>query len=521
MKRIISKARQTKAVVVSLLLVPLLFSLGGCWLLTAFNEAPTAAFTISSQAGQAPFAVNFSAVLSEDADGTIVKFEWDFGDGSSGSGENVSHTFTTAGTFTIVLRVTDDDGETATNSKKIYVTPAEPAGPTASFTFSPKSGTSPMTVFFDAAASTYAAGVISGYEWSFGDGSTGFGRNPSHTYFSGESRNYTVTLTVRGTDGKTGTATGTVTISGAAGAGDDNDAGDPSARFDIDDSAGVAPHRVELDPSDSEADTGRVITAYIWSYGDGSTQNTLSPTVVNHTYITDEEDEVFSITLIVTDDGNPAGSDSITKTVRVENYQPTAGFEVYSLLDDGADAVIIGGGEWWTGLDEDDDDNDDDRVTFWDVNPAADNEVWIRTQQIVDADWEIDPDPDDDGSLQPVPNGENDEPGEFDDANGNNMCFDPEGQTWDDPEDIVPDAQPDWFPNRAWGIQRLRISWGDGNADIVEFEDAADTVASHIYDFSDGNVESWTITVTAIDYLGAEASFSRVVTFTEATDPNP
>lgn len=519
MSKTITRARLVRAVLASALLVPLLLWLSGCWLLTAFNEAPTAAFTISAQAGQAPFAVNFSAVLSEDEDGTIIQFEWDFGDGTSGSGENVTHTFTTAGTFTVVLRVTDDDGETATNNKKIYVSPAEAAGPTASFTRSPSSGTSPMTVFFDASASTYSGGTISSYQWAFGDGSTGFGRNPSHTYFSTGSRTYTITLTVHGTDGKTGTATSTVSITAAGGDTDSSTAGDPSARFTIDfddetqtapvvySNHDVAPVRAWFDPSDSEADDGRVITAYIWSFADGSTDSTISPTVINHTFITDEESEVFSVTLIVTDDGNPAGSDSISKTVRVENYRPTAGFEVNSLIDDDGDAVPASV-TWWTGLDAEDGDNDDDRVSFYNVNPAATNEVWIRTQQIVDGDWLL-MDTDD-----PDPNGENDEPGNFDDGNGNNMCFDPEGQTWE-----APGTPPDWFPNRAWGIQRIKVNWGDGNIDFVDFQDAADTIADHNYDFSLGNVKSWTITVTAIDYLGAEASFSRVVTFNEGAAP--
>jgi len=190
----------------------------------------------------------------------------------------------------------------------------------------------------------------------------------------------------------------------------------------------------------------------------------------------------------------------------VENYAPVAGFEIYSLLDDGADANLVAGGDWWTGLDEEDGDNDDDRVSFYGVNPAADNEVWIRTQQIVDADW-LDMAVDD-----PTPNDENDEPDEFDDENGNNMCFDPEGQTW-----AAPGDPPAWFPNEAWGIERLRVRWGDGNTDIVEFDPNADTLAHHVYDFADGNVKSWTITVTAIDFLGAEGSASRVVTFNEGT----
>jgi len=522
------RSKWIKGALAASLLIPLLLWLTGCRL---FNVAPIAAFTISAQSGQAPLEVNFSAVLSSDQDGIIVQYDWDFGDGTSGSGETVSHTFGAAGTFTVVLRVIDDRGDSATNSKAIYVSPAEPAGPTASFTASPTSGTSPMTVWVDAASSSYDDGAISQYRWDWGDGATGFGRTASHTYFTTGNQTFTITLTVTGTDGKTGTATRTVTASGTGGgAGDGRDPGDPSARFDYDEddirddpvvnfytNDDVAPLRLWFDPTDTEADTGRVITAYIWSYGDGTSDNTIAPTILDHTFITSEDTETFSVTLIVTDDGNPAGSDTITKTVRVENYQPTAGFEVYKDLDDDGDVTtepVFVPADWITGLDEDDGDNDDDRVSFYGVDPAAgvapggENVVWVRTQEIVDADWLLM------DVVDPIPNGENDEPAEFDEDNGNNMCFDPEGQTW-----AAPGDEPDWFPNRAWGIERIRVNWGDGNIQFFPFQDAADTVAGHAYDFTSGNVKSWTITVTAYDYLGASASFSRVITFNEGAAP--
>ncbi|MFC2083201.1 PKD domain-containing protein [Candidatus Bipolaricaulota bacterium] len=510
MNKSISRARLIRAVLAGALLVPLLFALGGCWLL--YNEAPTAALTASPPSGQAPLTVNFGGTLSEDPDGDIEKFEWDFGDGTSGSGENVTHTYTAGGTFTAVLRVTDDDGETATNNKTIYVSPAEPPGPTASFTASPTSGTSPLTVYADASTSTYDAGVISQYVWNWGDGATGYGRTASHTYFSTGSRTYTITLTVTGTDSKTGTATKSISLS-VAGDGTTPTAGDPSARFDIDfddhtqtasavvvySNHDVAPLRAWFDPSDTEPDDGRVITAYIWSFADGSTQSTISPTIINHTFITDEESEVFSVTLIVTDDGNPAGSDSISKTVRVENYTPTAGFEVADDLDDATGAGVTA---WWTGLNSEDGDGDDDRVTYYSV-PLGVHTVWIRSQEIVDPAW-LNKD-----NVDPDPNGENEEPGEFEDDNGNNMCFDPEGQTW------IGGVKPAWFPNDAWGIQYLRVNWGDGNIENVPFEDSADTYAGHDYNFDSGPVKSWTITVTAVDFLGAESSFSRLITFNQ------
>ena len=97
-----------RGVLTGALLVPLALWLSGCWL---FNVAPVASFTISAQVGSAPLTVDFSAVLSVDEDGVIVQFEWDFGDGTSGTGEAIAHTYDTEGTYVVVLRVTDDDGD--------------------------------------------------------------------------------------------------------------------------------------------------------------------------------------------------------------------------------------------------------------------------------------------------------------------------------------------------------------------------------------------------------------------------
>ena len=583
MTEYISKARHMKAVIASLLLVPLLFTLGGCWLLTAFNEAPTAAFTISAQAGQAPFAVNFSAVLSEDSDGTIIKFEWDFGDGSSGSGENVTHTFTTAGTFTVVLRVTDDDDDTGTNSKKIYVTPAEPAGPTASFTASPSTGTSPLTVFFNASASTYADGVISTYEWAFGDGATGFGKNPSHTYFSTGAKTYTATLTVRGTDGKTGTATGTVSISVSGTDTGTDTAGAPSARFDIvsdstrlaGGSTGVAPYQVLLDPEDTEVDDGRALLQLIWSFGDGASASTANIVELWHTYTTTDPSEVFPVTLLAMD--NEAATDSITKTVKVYNHKPVAGFEIANPAGGhvAGDGAGVDDEEYLTrqnAVDADrwDDDDDDNGVLMGDLqNAVGAITVWIRSlvvdegtdnvdgyennwfdlvvpQTQVGATWFDDQDDLEmaEGVLA-APGSTKPEPNEYDDFN-NAFSYDPEGQSWEDRsldvngQNDVADGDtsndyPDWFPNQAWGIKWIYVNWGDGTGeeqfDYRTVTDSTgwpgggttrplydqDFIVSHDYAFAGGTATK-TITIRVVDFLGAEATFSRDLILMEGTE---
>ena len=74
------------------------------------NQAPTAAFTAS--AGIAGEASSFNASTSTDSDGTIARYDWDFGDGDilNDGGATPSHTYSVSGTYTATLTVTDNEG---------------------------------------------------------------------------------------------------------------------------------------------------------------------------------------------------------------------------------------------------------------------------------------------------------------------------------------------------------------------------------------------------------------------------
>lgn len=85
------------------------------------------------------------------------------------------------------------------------------AAPTAAFTVNPASGTAPLTVTVDAAASTDSDGTITSYAWSFGDSANGSGVSTTHNYTSAGT--FTITLTVRDDDGKTAATTRSVTVS--------------------------------------------------------------------------------------------------------------------------------------------------------------------------------------------------------------------------------------------------------------------------------------------------------------------
>ena len=82
---------------------------------TPTNVAPTASFTATTNG----LGVTVDGSGSSDPDGTIASYAWEFGDGATGNGATASHTYATAGTYTVKLTVTDDDGESRSTSQEV------------------------------------------------------------------------------------------------------------------------------------------------------------------------------------------------------------------------------------------------------------------------------------------------------------------------------------------------------------------------------------------------------------------
>jgi hypothetical protein len=86
------------------------------------NALPTANFTISPDSVKIGETVYFNGSLSSDPDGRIVSWEWNFGDGTTAKGSTTSHSYATAATYSVSLKVIDDAGDSAVFIKPIIIT---------------------------------------------------------------------------------------------------------------------------------------------------------------------------------------------------------------------------------------------------------------------------------------------------------------------------------------------------------------------------------------------------------------
>lgn len=243
------------------------------------NKKPLAAFTLSRTMGRVPLTVEMDAAPSSDADGAIVSYEWDFGDGATGTGKTTSHEYTQAGLYTVKLTVTDDKGATATSEQ--YVGPSDNVAPVAGFSASPDHGPAPLTVAFDDASSDQNGDPLT-VSWDFGDGSTANGKHVEHTFDKGK---WTVTQTV--SDGLE-SATSTKQIISTA---------TPVPSFTAAPQPGIAGQDVTFDASATSDPDGEIVE-YAWNFGDGQAAESASPTA-SHAYV---DGGVYTATLTVTDD---------------------------------------------------------------------------------------------------------------------------------------------------------------------------------------------------------------------------
>jgi len=91
----------------------------------AINQPPSASFTVSC----VELSCSFDSIASDDPDGSITSYAWQFGDGTTATGPSPSHTYGSAGSRTVTLTVTDDDG--ASDGTTRTANPTDPVPPSA------------------------------------------------------------------------------------------------------------------------------------------------------------------------------------------------------------------------------------------------------------------------------------------------------------------------------------------------------------------------------------------------------
>ena len=213
------------------------------------GASANAAFSAASRYScTAPFAVSFT---NSSVGGTT--FQWDFGDGSTSASTNttLSHTYNTAGSFSVRLIATSSSGCSDTLLQTAYVV-IQPIVLSISGGF--PMGCPPATGAYTAVYTGPTA--LSSILWDFGDGGTGAGSTVSHSYAS--SGSYTITLRVTNTIGCVDSSTTAIIV-----------ASKPTSSFT------ASPDSVCLGNSIGFTSTSSgTITNYSYDFGDGSTAST-------------------------------------------------------------------------------------------------------------------------------------------------------------------------------------------------------------------------------------------------------
>ncbi len=263
--------------------------------------------------------VLFDASSSVDPEGGVLRFGWDFGDGTSSEIVNPSKTYNEAGAYPVTLTVRDDSGQandTAVDRVAVRIDqgPLADAGPDLR-------AYADETVVFDGAKSFDTDGFVNGYTWDFGDGSSGAGQQAAHSFE--RPGTYTVTLTITGDEigfcDPVSVDTATVEILEG-----------PVATIAAVHAAPVG-EAVRFDGSGSTTTQGR-ITDWRWEFGDGISA---SGETVEHGY---DRAGVYNVTLTLAIDAPLLSTRPVLarSTVTI-NASPTA--------DAGADRLIAAGEE--------------------------------------------------------------------------------------------------------------------------------------------------------------------------------
>jgi PKD repeat protein len=268
------------------------------------NAAPVANFPVPACVINVP--CDFASTSTDDAG--VTAWSWDFdGDGTpDATTATASFTYATAGTFTVSLTVEDAQGLSNTKTGSVTIAPPNPANtpPTAAFSFSCAAG----DCTFTSTSTDATPGTVAAWAWDFGDGATGTGAAPTHSYTPvADSTDFTVSLIATDNDGASDTTSQTIRIGPPP-----NVAPTAAFTFSCNTVSVCSFTSTSTDPAPG------TITTFAWQFGDGGASALANPTHGYSVTVTTD----FDVTLTVTD--NDGATNSVTQTVTVSPPPPGA-----------------------------------------------------------------------------------------------------------------------------------------------------------------------------------------------------
>ncbi|GAA3522182.1 hypothetical protein GCM10022393_40900 [Aquimarina addita] len=252
-----------------------------------------ASFVTNQVSGSTPLTVDFDSSSSVFPDASAISYIWDFGDGTTSSLANPSHTYTEIGSYAVILTISD--GILSDISEVVTITVIDDITlppPTALINTSASSGIVPLAVQFDASGSFDINDTPLSFTWNFGDGTSASGVSVNHIFeVIGV---YEVVLTA-----SNGESIGTDTVSITV---ENTPEVSVTAIMSADITSGIAPVTINFDASDSSSSDNSILT-YSWDFGDSTIAN---GSAVSHLYADAGE---YTVTLTV------SHVDGVTDTV--------------------------------------------------------------------------------------------------------------------------------------------------------------------------------------------------------------
>jgi PKD repeat protein len=274
------------------------------------NQDPTPAFSFNPTDPMILDNVTFTST-SSDGDGSIQSTQWDFDDNGffDASGPQVSHTYLFANSYTVRLRVTDNEGAVKDLTKTVNVSTPPNDPPSANFSISPTSPKTLESVTFTSTSSDPDGEIVS-YGWELdGDGDYDDRIGSSFTHVYSPSGTYTIALKVTDNSGTTSIKSKDVVIANRP----------PTSDFEF---SPAAPKKNELVTFTSLAtDPENRVQILEWDLdGDNQYDDAFGPTA------SESFDTLGTKTVRLKITDSDGGSHSASKTFTVTGQPPSASF---------------------------------------------------------------------------------------------------------------------------------------------------------------------------------------------------